>query len=73
MHLNNLNDITALQLLLMLLLFYYIYMLYSDIGVKSGKYYSVNVPLQDGIDDISYENVFKPIMSKVMDVYCPTG
>lgn len=45
----------------------------SDIGVKAGKYYAVNVPLQDGIDDISYENVFKPIMSKVMEMYRPTG
>jgi histone deacetylase 1/2 len=29
-----------------------------DVGVKSGKYYSVNVPLQEGIDDSSYETVW---------------
>ena len=45
----------------------------SDVGVKSGKYYSVNVPLQEGIDDLSYEAVFKPVMNKVMETYCPTG
>ena len=37
-----------------------------DIGVKAGKYYSVNVPLQEGIDDASYETVFKPVMEKVI-------
>ena len=42
-------------------------------GVKNGKYYSVNVPLQEGIDDISYETVFKPVIEKVMDMYRPTA
>lgn len=45
----------------------------KDIGSKAGKYYSVNVPLQEGIDDVSYEQVFKPVMEKVMDVYRPTA
>ena len=40
-------------------------------GVKSGKYYSVNVPLKDGIDDESYNLLFKPIMAKVMEMYQP--
>ncbi len=44
-----------------------------DIGVKSGKYYSVNVPLQEGIDDATYETVFKPVMERVMDMYRPTA
>lgn len=44
-----------------------------DIGAKSGKYYSVNVPLSDGVDDSSYESIFKPVMSKVMEIYQPTG
>jgi histone deacetylase 1/2 len=45
----------------------------KDVGSKSGKYYSVNVPLQEGIDDASYETVFKPIMDKLMDMYRPTA
>jgi len=45
----------------------------SDVGVKAGKYYSVNVPLQEGIDDVSYENVFKPVMRAVMDHYRPAA
>ena len=42
-----------------------------DCGAKSGKYYSVNFPLNDGIDDASYEAIFKPIIAKVMEVYRP--
>lgn len=43
----------------------------QDVGQHAGKYYSVNVPLKDGIDDSSYEQLYKPIMSKVMEVFCP--
>eukprot|EP00249_Psilotum_nudum_P015769 c25509_g1_i1 orf=726-2162(+) len=42
-----------------------------DIGYGNGKYYSLNVPLNDGIDDESYHLLFKPIISKVMEVYQP--
>lgn len=31
---------------------------------KSGKYYSVNFPLQEGIDDVSFEKIFKPVVDK---------
>lgn len=33
----------------------------QDIGVGQGKYYSVNVPLRDGIDDESYQQIFQPV------------
>lgn len=42
-----------------------------DTGYGKGKYYSLNVPLNDGIDDESYHSLFKPIISKVMEVYQP--
>jgi len=42
-----------------------------DIGHSKGKYYSLNVPLDDGIDDESYQSLFKPIMGKVMEVFRP--
>jgi histone deacetylase 1/2 len=45
----------------------------KDVGAKAGKYYSVNVPLQEGIDDASYESVFKPVIDKVMEMYRPTA
>lgn len=42
-----------------------------DIGYGKGKYYSLNVPLDDGIDDESYHSLFKPLMGKVMEVFRP--
>nr|BAD17683.1 putative histone deacetylase HDAC3 [Oryza sativa Japonica Group]BAD25053.1 putative histone deacetylase HDAC3 [Oryza sativa Japonica Group] len=42
-----------------------------DIGYSEGKYYCLNVPLDDGIDDDSYQSIFKPIISKVMEMYRP--
>lgn len=43
----------------------------TDIGHGKGKFHSVNVPLRDGIDDESYEQLFKPIMTKVMERFQP--
>ncbi|KAJ0883071.1 putative histone deacetylase [Helianthus annuus] len=40
-----------------------------DIGYSKGKYYSLNVPLDDDIDDESYRSLFKPIIVKVMEVF----
>ncbi|KAJ7296151.1 hypothetical protein O6H91_08G043000 [Diphasiastrum complanatum] len=42
-----------------------------DVGHSEGKYYSLNVPLKDGIDDESYQSLFKPIITKVMEVFQP--
>eukprot|EP00249_Psilotum_nudum_P013113 c24157_g1_i2 orf=493-2652(+) len=42
-----------------------------DVGYGKGKYYSLNVPLHDGIDDESYQSLFKPLISKVMEVFQP--
>lgn len=44
-----------------------------DIGAGKGKYYAVNFPLRDGIDDDSYESIFKPVMTKVMETYQPSA
>jgi len=44
-----------------------------DIGAGKGKYYAVNFPLRDGIDDDSYEKIFNPIISKVIEVYQPNA
>lgn len=44
-----------------------------EIGADSGKYYSVNVPLKEGIDDQSYLQVFKPVIQHVMDFFRPTA
>lgn len=44
-----------------------------DIGAGKGKYYAVNFPLRDGIDDDAYESIFKPLISKVMETYQPNA
>jgi len=44
-----------------------------DIGAGKGKYYAVNFPMRDGIDDESYQNTFVPIVSKVMESYQPSA
>jgi histone deacetylase 1/2 len=44
-----------------------------DIGAGRGKYYAVNFPLRDGIDDDTYETIFKPVMTKVMETYQPNA
>lgn len=36
-----------------------------ETGAGSGRCYSVNVPLKEGMDDMSYEFVFQPIMQRV--------
>lgn len=44
----------------------------SDVGAKDGTGYSVNAPLNNGMTDDSYvENLFKPVMSKIMEVFQP--
>lgn len=45
----------------------------QDVGVQKGKYYSVNVPLRDGIDDDSYQSTFEPVIEKVMEWYRPAA
>ncbi|CAG8572912.1 9847_t:CDS:2 [Ambispora leptoticha] len=44
----------------------------TEIGSELGKYYSINVPLKNGIDDDSYVNLFKTIMTEVKDRYQPS-
>ncbi|CAO3650623.1 unnamed protein product [Cunninghamella echinulata] len=45
----------------------------KDVGVGKGKYYSVNFPLRDGINDESYKSVFEPVIDKVIEWYRPSA
>lgn len=45
----------------------------SDIGAGKGKYYAINVPLNDGMDDESYEDIFVPIVSRVIETFQPNA
>jgi len=42
-----------------------------DIGSGTGKYHAVNFPLKDGIDDASYQSIFRPIIRTIMEIYQP--
>jgi histone deacetylase 1/2 len=42
-----------------------------DIGAGRGKHYSLNFPLRDGVDDLSYESIFKPLITSVMAKFRP--
>lgn len=42
-----------------------------NIGRGPGKFYSLNVPLKDGISDASYETLFKPVITAVVNRYGP--
>lgn len=44
-----------------------------DRGSGIGKYYSVNFPLNSGINDKSYEMVFQPIITKVIEKFQPSA
>ena len=40
-----------------------------EIGADKGKYYSINVPLKDGIDDQSECNIFQTTILPYMSNY----
>jgi len=44
-----------------------------DIGISKGKYYSLNFPLRDGINDENYKSVFEPVIQQVMESYDPAA
>jgi len=44
-----------------------------DKGSGVGESYAVNFPLKDGIDDESYQDIFVPVVNKVMEVFRPSA
>merc|ERR1719323_73982 len=43
-----------------------------EIGSGPGRYYCVNVPLREGIDDESYMSVFSPVIQSCVQYYQPS-
>jgi len=43
----------------------------NEVGKGLGKYFSLNVPLQDGIEDMQYEGLFQPIIERVVQKFRP--
>ena len=46
---------------------------YTEIGTTKGKQHSMNIPLNSGIDDESYINLFKVIVEPVIETYRPSA
>ncbi len=44
-----------------------------DVGYGKGKNYSINFPLNDGIDDQSFVSIFKPVIAKIMEKFAPSA
>ena len=44
----------------------------DETGYSTGKHFALNVPLEDGIDDDSYINLFKSIIDPLITSYKPT-
>jgi len=43
----------------------------TEVGKGLGKYFSLNVPLRDGIEDSQYIGLFKPIIDAVIQKFRP--
>lgn len=44
-----------------------------EVGVRKGKYFSVNVPLRNGIDDAGYAHVFQPVVRDTIEYFKPSA
>ena len=44
----------------------------NEIGCGLGKFFCLNVPLKDGIDDDSYVSLYKDVISDVKEHYQPS-
>lgn len=42
-----------------------------DLGQGSGRYFAVNVPLMQGIEDDDYLSVFRPVIGQVVENFAP--
>ncbi|OQS54871.1 HDAC1 [Ecytonucleospora hepatopenaei] len=45
----------------------------EDKGLEKGENFAVNVPLKDGIDDDSYEQIFVPVIQKIFEKFQPSA
>lgn len=43
----------------------------TDVGIGEGKNYSINFPLQSGVDDQSFMTIFDALMTQVMERFQP--
>jgi histone deacetylase 1/2 len=46
---------------------------WNDIGFEKGKFHAVNYPLNEGIDDLTYEHIFKPLIDGIFANFKPSA
>lgn len=43
----------------------------DDVGKDNGLFHAVNFPLDEGLDDESFEMIFQPVISKIIENFRP--
>ncbi|EIJ88507.1 histone deacetylase 1/2 [Nematocida parisii] len=43
----------------------------TDVGIEKGRGYSINIPLNSGIDDNTYLSIFKPVVGAAVEKFRP--
>ena len=43
----------------------------SDTGAREGRGFSVNAPLNSGMTDSTYREIFQPVLGKIIEVFQP--
>ena len=46
---------------------------YDEVGERQGKYCSINVPLQMGLSDNKFSNLFQRVVDRTIDIYQPNA
>ena len=46
---------------------------FDDIGFGPGRYHSVNFPLAEGIDDLTYQRIFRPLIDAILASFRPSA
>ncbi|EEB08472.1 histone deacetylase Hos2 [Schizosaccharomyces japonicus yFS275] len=46
---------------------------FDEIGKNKGKHFALNIPLDDGIDDVSYTSLFKSIVEPTINTFQPSA
>ena len=44
---------------------------FDDVGFDKGRYHSVNFPLNEGVDDQTYEIIFRRVIDQIYEVFRP--
>lgn len=46
---------------------------HDDVGFGKGKFHSVNFPLNEGVDDQTYQTIFRRVIDQIFEVFKPSA